>query len=608
MLPPQTIIECLKQACTGELPPNTRSGQSFIHDPKVAGETEVKAQIKLRFHTGGGVPVTVVRSFQLTQKKSAMQFKTLDSVLQTINRVTGEKQALTYRCADIDRIVPGFMGVSKAVLESVIFVHQEDSNWPLSETTVLKKRFDDIFAATKYTKALEALRKLRTEKAAAVREMKLKLETLRTHKDNAARHAERAARSRSTVESLLVQISDLDGAIGGVSERLAEADAALGALVAAGDEVRSLRARLDVMQRGAAELKVRLKEGDIQESSEELSSWAASADGQLGELRASLASLAREITASKMEGEALSDAYKRECKRHGRLAAEAEAAASQEADRDRFMVQAASSLGLQVDGLPAVLGAAGLQPGRPLGSQVVEAFSAALARRLAEVDDALAASRQERSAAEAAATASVDGINAQISRCGEALRMKREALAAARDELESLQSSLSAGGVMTAGMLDEYREREHEAAARLEAKRAEEARMSGSLAAALAAERSALEDLARRISGLRAERDSAAAASESTMRLRLKRQDIRLKVRCAALRCAHALAGCAAVRISHKVLGAHACCQSTCIAALDWPVSSFLFIQFDSFAPPPALPLRHPPIAHRLHECRRSSS
>lgn len=31
----QTIIECLKQACTGDLPPNCRSGHSFIHDPKV---------------------------------------------------------------------------------------------------------------------------------------------------------------------------------------------------------------------------------------------------------------------------------------------------------------------------------------------------------------------------------------------------------------------------------------------------------------------------------------------------------------------------------------------------------------------------------------------
>lgn len=42
----------------------------------------------------------------------------------------------------------------QAILENVIFVHQEDSNWPLSEGQVLKKRFDDIFASSKYTKVL----------------------------------------------------------------------------------------------------------------------------------------------------------------------------------------------------------------------------------------------------------------------------------------------------------------------------------------------------------------------------------------------------------------------------------------------------------------------
>jgi DNA repair protein RAD50 len=30
-----TIIECLRMATTGQLPPHTRSGQSFIHDPRV---------------------------------------------------------------------------------------------------------------------------------------------------------------------------------------------------------------------------------------------------------------------------------------------------------------------------------------------------------------------------------------------------------------------------------------------------------------------------------------------------------------------------------------------------------------------------------------------
>lgn len=41
---------------------------------------------------------------------------------------------------------------AQAVLENVIFVHQEESNWPLAEGRVLKDKFDDIFAATKYTR------------------------------------------------------------------------------------------------------------------------------------------------------------------------------------------------------------------------------------------------------------------------------------------------------------------------------------------------------------------------------------------------------------------------------------------------------------------------
>lgn len=58
-------------------------------------------------------------------------------------------------------------------------MHQDESNWPLAEGKVLKEKFDDIFAATKYTKALEAFRKLRTEKVQALKEYRLSLETLK---------------------------------------------------------------------------------------------------------------------------------------------------------------------------------------------------------------------------------------------------------------------------------------------------------------------------------------------------------------------------------------------------------------------------------------------
>src|SRR5210317_824756 len=64
-----TIIECLKMASTGDLPPNVRSGQNFIHDPKVAGEVEVKAQIKLRFTGTQSRSFSIIRNFSLKQMK-----------------------------------------------------------------------------------------------------------------------------------------------------------------------------------------------------------------------------------------------------------------------------------------------------------------------------------------------------------------------------------------------------------------------------------------------------------------------------------------------------------------------------------------------------------
>ena len=70
--------------------------------------------------------------------------------LQSIHLTLGvQKVCLSYRCADMDREVPALMGVSKAILENVIFVHQDDANWPLAEGAVLKKKFDDIFSATR---------------------------------------------------------------------------------------------------------------------------------------------------------------------------------------------------------------------------------------------------------------------------------------------------------------------------------------------------------------------------------------------------------------------------------------------------------------------------
>ncbi|KAK5582204.1 hypothetical protein RB653_003787 [Dictyostelium firmibasis] len=173
-----TIIECLKYTCTGEMPPNCSSGQAFIHDTKIAGESEVKAQIKLRFKNPIGKPIVASRSLSLIQKSNKKQeYKQIDASLQSYTS-DGQKVSKSFRCSDMDKEIPDLMGVAKPILKHVIFCHQEDSNWPLSESSKLKLKFDEIFSAVKYTKALKSLKDKRKELTALVKEFKLRLETI----------------------------------------------------------------------------------------------------------------------------------------------------------------------------------------------------------------------------------------------------------------------------------------------------------------------------------------------------------------------------------------------------------------------------------------------
>jgi DNA repair protein RAD50 len=67
-----TIIECLKFATTGALPPGSASGQSFVHDPKLAGETEVKGQIRLKFKNRVPQTMVCIRSLTCSQARSKL--------------------------------------------------------------------------------------------------------------------------------------------------------------------------------------------------------------------------------------------------------------------------------------------------------------------------------------------------------------------------------------------------------------------------------------------------------------------------------------------------------------------------------------------------------
>ncbi|XP_054153853.1 DNA repair protein RAD50-like [Oppia nitens] len=156
-----SIIEALKYATTGLWPPNSSQGKTFVLDPIVANKPTVRAQVRLKFNDVERKSTTITRSLELnarkTKGKTSLSLKTLNSV---INR---DNKPIDQRCADINNEMLELMGVSKAVLNNVIFCHQEDCNWPLSDGKALKEKFDDIFGSDGYVKALERIRKLRKQ-------------------------------------------------------------------------------------------------------------------------------------------------------------------------------------------------------------------------------------------------------------------------------------------------------------------------------------------------------------------------------------------------------------------------------------------------------------
>eukprot|EP01022_Parablepharisma_sp_SALTPOND_P000805 TRINITY_DN105077_c0_g1_i1.p1 TRINITY_DN105077_c0_g1~~TRINITY_DN105077_c0_g1_i1.p1 ORF type:complete len:644 (+),score=122.80 TRINITY_DN105077_c0_g1_i1:341-2272(+) len=153
---------------SGAMPPNSESGKRFIHDPKIEGIAETKASIKLSFASTEQREVCLellkfqqilaMRTYRVTNKggKKA-EFRKLDQILK-YRDIEGKERSINNSCIDMDKQMSKLFGVSSAVLENVIFCHQEETLWPFSDQAHLKKIFDEIFETEKYTKVLQDMR------------------------------------------------------------------------------------------------------------------------------------------------------------------------------------------------------------------------------------------------------------------------------------------------------------------------------------------------------------------------------------------------------------------------------------------------------------------
>ncbi|MEE6479393.1 hypothetical protein FKM82_012238 [Ascaphus truei] len=171
----------------------------------------------------------------------------------------GEKVSLSTKCAEVDKEMISALGVSTAVLNNVIFCHQEESNWPLSEGRLLKIKFDEIFSATRYIKALETLRQVRLKQNQRVGECKTELKYLKQNReksheiqDNLRSKEAQMAASRENVKSIDNQLEPLKICLVDIQKKLSK-------VIKLDNDIKALESRKKTMEKDNQDLEEKME-------------------------------------------------------------------------------------------------------------------------------------------------------------------------------------------------------------------------------------------------------------------------------------------------------------------------------------------------------------
>ncbi|XP_050464674.1 DNA repair protein RAD50 [Cataglyphis hispanica] len=215
-----TIIEALKYATTGEFPPGSDKGKSFIHDPMLATTGSVRGVVKAEIIDFMGNTYTVSRTIE--SLKAVKKFKTLDSTVTRVSKDKSKKTSITNRCADVDAELSVALGVSKSILNYVIFCHQDELNWPFDQGKALKERFDEIFDSTKFNKALETISKLYKELQGDIRTLNAEKQTFKVLVSEVVDKETKLEEHKKRLDTTKEKIIDIDKQLTPLKQKIEE--------------------------------------------------------------------------------------------------------------------------------------------------------------------------------------------------------------------------------------------------------------------------------------------------------------------------------------------------------------------------------------------------
>uniref|UniRef100_A0A8C5K2Y6 Zinc-hook domain-containing protein n=1 Tax=Jaculus jaculus TaxID=51337 RepID=A0A8C5K2Y6_JACJA len=421
-----TIIECLKYICTGDFPPGTK-GNTFVHDPKVAQETDVRAQIRLQFRDVNGEVVAVHRSMLCSQKSKKTEFKTLEGVITRMKH--GEKVSLSSKCAEIDREMISSLGVSKSVLNNVIFCHQEDSNWPLSEGKALKQKFDEIFSATRYIKALDTLRQVRQTQGQKVKECQMELKYLKQNKEKACEIRDQITSKEAQLTSSKEIVKSYENELEPLKNRLKEIELNLSKIMRLDNEIKALESRKKQMEKDNKELEQKM-EKVFQGTDEQLNDLYHNHQRTVREKERRLVDCQREVEKLTKESRLLNQEQSELLVEQGRL--------QLQADRHQEHIRARDSL---IQSLATQLELDGFERG-PFNERQIKNFHKLVRERQEKEAETASQLMNDFAEKETLKQKQIDEIRDKKTGLGRIIELKTEILSKKQNELKNVKYEL----------------------------------------------------------------------------------------------------------------------------------------------------------------------
>lgn len=115
------------------------------------------------------------------------------------------------------------MGVSKSILNYVIFCHQEELNWPFDQGKTLKDRFDEIFDSARFNKALETILKLQKDLQLDIKTLKAEQQTFKVLVSEVEDKEKKLTEHKKRLDTSKEKISDIDKQLEPVKQKIEEA-------------------------------------------------------------------------------------------------------------------------------------------------------------------------------------------------------------------------------------------------------------------------------------------------------------------------------------------------------------------------------------------------